>query len=1013
MKTKACAALAAAVVLGGFAGDAFALQEKKKGGETAKPAAQSATPEERLAQGKLVAESEHDYARALEILTAVASDASVKADVKAQALVAAARCLNQLGRGAEARAQLQAAAQLNGPGADEAKHLLDAGLTDQQLELRIAKAIDELLKLNTPENFDLERLEKSRITHDLVWVGAPAVPRVARVLADVDHLTNVSVATYLLARINTPEAAAAVRDALRQADPFYKRAVLAAFPANVNWSDPIRATVMTLLNDQDAHVRLWVVNDAARLATLEELLPLTRDASDDVRIGAWRAIRSKDEALVGADPVMVELRRCLKEDHDDVRRQAVDLFRTKGILRSAAARELLVTTLLDATLAVESDGRQPHWLPYDGADRNLVYDRPIPLELLVDAAAKLAPIVTYDVNNGSFNYTAPRCILFAHLVSGSATATSGTGAVGWPGAEREKAWKLVRAGLGLNLFEWIAANATPDDVPALIESAAACGDAVLMNDVVKRFSTKLTPPQRSAAAKAMLTLFNSDTEAWERTSADKVPVRWERLVGALFTLGGDEADAALVRAQPRRPDVSYLRWLMDRHDPVVDPRRLAELVTIRINDNNDPQLTRSARNDALGRIAAARLPQLPTLLAPCYELGLGVYNTGSSSARPRGFAWLVVHEPDANEENARESKPGSNRPPRSSPSNRTVLHAEWGAAYSAADVRTAFEACARSDRADFWWDVRTVLDFLPPEGPFDPVATELLQQVMTRIPSLDPEKLANAQVSRGALVEAVLRRSAPGWKEFALANCLDPELGEVVVFYVPALFSELFEKLLATRTDASAKARRIAVGRLQGEKEPALRARAADFLTDPVAGVRKAAIETLFQISPDKALDLVLPLAKDPDSGVRFALYEQLSSCFDRRAIPILVDGLQDPSPGARDTAKKSLDALQYVFEQKDKWKRMLEGAGLDSTNAAEALVKQAASTQPKATRLVAIESLGTLGVAETLPVLINFMGESDAEIAAAAKAAVEKINRRTAEREAGPAGKKSSEKGQ
>jgi HEAT repeat protein len=1011
MKTKGCAALAAVMVLGGFAGDAFARQEKQKGGETAKPAAQSATPEERIAQGKLVAEGEHDYARALEILTAVATDASVKSEVKAQALVAAARCLNQLGRGAEARAQLQAAAQMTGPGADEAKHLLDAGLTDQQLELRIAKAIEELLKLSPPENFDLERLEKSRITQDLLWVGAPAVPRLARVLADVDHLTNVSVATYLLARINTPEAAAAVRDALRQADPFYKRAVLAAFPAYVICSDPIRATVMTLLNDQDAHVRLWVVNDAARLATLEELLPLTRDADDAVRIGAWRAIRSKDVAIAGAEPVMVELRRCLKEDHDEVRRQAVDLFRTKGILRSAAARELLVTALLDAKLAVESDGRRPHWMPDDGADPSLVFDRPIPLDLLVDAAAKLGTIGTFDVNN-HHDYTAPRCSLFGRLVHDSATASSGGGTIGWSAAEREKAWKLVRAGLGNQFLAWITANATPEDVPALIESAAACGDAELMNQVVVRFSTKLTPAQRSAAAKAMLTLFNADTEAWIRSGTEKVPARWERLTGVLLILGGDEADAALVRVQPRRPDASYLRWLMNRHDPVVDPHRLVELVTIRMNDNNN-QDNKAARNDALGRIAAAHVPELPSLLAPCYELGLEVYNTGSSSARPRGFAWLVVHEPDANEENASERKPGSNRPPRSSPSNRTVLHAEWGAAYSAADVRTAFEACARSDRADFWWDVRSVLDLLPQEGPFDPVATELLRQIMTCIPSLDPEKLANAQIPRGALVEAVLRRSAPGWKEFALANCLDPELGELVVADVPALFPELFETLLANRTDASAKARRIAVGRLQGEKDPALRARAVDFLTDPVAGVRKAAIETLFQIAPEKALDLVLPLAKDPDSGVRFALYEQLASCFDRRAIPILVDGLQDPSPGARDTAKKSLDALQYVFEQKDKWKRMLEGAGLDSANAAEALVKQAASTQPKATRLVAIESLGTLGVAETLPVLINFMGEIDAEIAAAAKAAVEKINRRTAETEKAPSGKDSKVKQQ
>ena len=60
--------------------------------------------------------------------------------------------------------------------------------------------------------------------------------------------------------------------------------------------------------------------------------------------------------------------------------------------------------------------------------------------------------------------------------------------------------------------------------------------------------------------------------------------------------------------------------------------------------------------------------------------------------------------------------------------------------------------------------------------------------------------------------------------------------------------------------------------------------------------------------------------------------------------------------------------------------------------------MKQAAAGQPKATRLVAIESLGTLGVAETLPVLIQFMGDGDAEVAAAAKGAVARINRRAAD---------------
>ncbi len=43
--------------------------------------------------------------------------------------------------------------------------------------------------------------------------------------------------------------------------------------------------------------------------------------------------------------------------------------------------------------------------------------------------------------------------------------------------------------------------------------------------------------------------------------------------------------------------------------------------------------------------------------------------------------------------------------------------------------------------------------------------------------------------------------------------------------------------------------------------------------------------------------------------------------------------------------------------------------------------------------RVAAIASLGTLGVPETLPFLIELMEDGDAEVAAAASAAVQRIN--------------------
>ena len=69
-------------------------------------------------------------------------------------------------------------------------------------------------------------------------------------------------------------------------------------------------------------------------------------------------------------------------------------------------------------------------------------------------------------------------------------------------------------------------------------------------------------------------------------------------------------------------------------------------------------------------------------------------------------------------------------------------------------------------------------------------------------------------------------------------------------------------------------------------------------------------------------------------------------------------------------------------------WKRIMDGTGLESSNAAEALVKQVRESKDKDVRLTAIESLGTLAVPETLPILIQLMTDLDPEISKAAKAA-------------------------
>ncbi len=159
-------------------------------------------------------------------------------------------------------------------------------------------------------------------------------------------------------------------------------------------------------------------------------------------------------------------------------------------------------------------------------------------------------------------------------------------------------------------------------------------------------------------------------------------------------------------------------------------------------------------------------------------------------------------------------------------------------------------------------------------------------------------------------------------------------------------------------------------------------------------------------IEENGALDAILPLAHDASSSVRQSVFSSFMLIPDRRAIPLLVEGLRDPVKRVREVAEATLKRLQFYFDQKERWERWMKSVGLDAESAADALLQQAAPDQDKEIRLAAIRSLGTLGVAETLPLLIRFMQEKDEDIARAAKEAVERINARPVKTEKAPAKK-------
>ncbi|HZN40265.1 MAG TPA: HEAT repeat domain-containing protein [Planctomycetota bacterium] len=138
---------------------------------------------------------------------------------------------------------------------------------------------------------------------------------------------------------------------------------------------------------------------------------------------------------------------------------------------------------------------------------------------------------------------------------------------------------------------------------------------------------------------------------------------------------------------------------------------------------------------------------------------------------------------------------------------------------------------------------------------------------------------------------------------------------------------------------------------------------------------------------------LVLPRTKDADVEVRKAAASCLGAMVSKDAVPALIELLRDPDEQVRSRATDALTRIRFYHEQQAHWDRILKGLDASSASAAEKLLLQAKPGAPKEQRLLAITSLGALGVPEALPFLIEWTSDPDADIAAKAKASITQIH--------------------
>lgn len=227
----------------------------------------------------------------------------------------------------------------------------------------------------------------------------------------------------------------------------------------------------------------------------------------------------------------------------------------------------------------------------------------------------------------------------------------------------------------------------------------------------------------------------------------------------------------------------------------------------------------------------------------------------------------------------------------------------------------------------------------------------------------------------------------------------------------------------AALTARSSKVRALAVFQIEQRRDEATRALLLRLCGDPSSSVAMRAWEKLDEFgaaldhtrvarglaSADRDMrlyalersaacseplaELVAPLLRDPESELRIAACRHFAARVDLNAVPALLETLKDADEPVRRAAAESLQAIRLYHDESARWARVLGGKPeLGKAAAAEALVDQASATNELATRLLAIRSLGLLAAPETLPLLITWTKDEDAQIAAAAREALQRI---------------------
>ncbi len=896
-----------------------------------------------LAEARAAADLEGDLANALSLYEKAAEDSSLALSEHEEALYEAALLCRKLKQDAKAR---QILSRLSGgvtEWAVKGKALLRGKSSHEDQDAvprkRIQIALSKLFK-NTHAKEGLAELK---------LIGEPAIPFLVKELnAQRDNLVFVANAVEAIATLGGPRVKGWFASVLADKDVYFRRAVVQKLATSAKLKLILAPYIHQLIRDEDKRIVQTIIRAYRRRRDL-----ITKDDVEavldrnDVHLATSMIKDFKVYDFAAADPAfareaakkLIELLPGLeKQEERDV------VSSLSFICRSQPETAFMFLNALVASFSRDSSDES--W-----AEGGIYHNSEWKKTETVSAREFLN--LAREFPEGMFarfhaQSTTPKRGFWR--VRSFVMATIGF-TESWTPADVPAALKLLELGVypwrdASRLEQWIAEHATSEQLPLILEHIM---DFKTAGPVFDRLLAEKGREDFVAPLEGWIDAFLGPDRKIPEKGWDLSKKAVEALVHQKSEEGYDYA-VGLVRSNPALFTAVARGFEKVADDPAILPF-LAELIVLPSSDER--------------HAADARYPLWVTL-----------YRAG----RPESIPALIA---------------GGRRGIRKS---SNVKHIELPlfetTAFSGADQARIWKDLLHGREEELGHDVyvslrdaavvsHTVAD-LPPE-----VKTVLLDATFAMAPRDRRTVLslfANGRFPdiphRDAIFARVLRELGPAEQTMVL-GALDAPLSEELV-------AEVTKLLRSTDRDLVFAAMR-AVRRLHDPRfAPAIR----KLLASEDGGLRSDAVLTLVAIEKDHALDAILPLAKDESSSVRWSVFSSFMVVPDRRAIPLLVEALRDPVKKVRGVAESTLKRLQFYFDQKERWERWMKGVGLDAGSAADALLRQAAPDQPKMIRVTAIRSLGTLGVAETLPILIRFMQEGDPDIARAAKKAVDQINR-------------------